>query len=164
MSATTQLEDLSNKIADAIVVLVNDTDGPVTFSEIQLAIPGFAKREPPTRGYAIELRSGEEILIWGGLSEAGYMALRKVISGRRVAIQFVNMVPYISHLCPSDDEWMPAMLLPAKAANLETPRWLLRTSEYCRNYLLGKAAEEKKAGYKILTPSPLRFTADMFSL
>jgi hypothetical protein len=164
MSATTQLERLSNKIADAIVDLVNATDGPVTFSEVQLAVPGFAKREPPTWQYLIELRSGEEILIWNGMSEAGYLALRKVISGRRVTIQYVNMVPYIPHLCPTDDNWMPAILLPAKAANLETPRWLQRTSEFCRDYLLTKAAEEgREAGYRILTPGPLRNTVDRFS-
>jgi hypothetical protein len=163
MNATTQLEKLSDKIADAIVALVNDKNGPVTFSEVEAEIPGFAKREPPTKGYALELRPGAEILIWGGMSEAGYLALRKIISGRRVAIQFVNLLPYIFDDYPSDDDWMPAMLLPARAANLETPRWLWRTSEYCRNYIMAKASAEKKAGYRVLTPTPLRFTADQFS-
>ncbi len=163
MNVNMQLEKRSSKIADAIVDLVNDTDGPVTFSQVDHKIPGFAKRKPPTKGYAIELRSGAEILIWGGMSEAGYVALRKIISGHRVAIQFVNLVPYFFGDWPSDDDWVPVMLLPAKAANLQTPRWLIRTSEYCRNYMMKQAGADKKAGYRILIPSPLRFTADQFS-
>jgi hypothetical protein len=163
MNATMQLENHSNKLADAIVDLVNAKNGPVTFSEIELEIAGFAKRDPPAMGYAIELRSGKEILIWSGMSEAGYLALRKIISGRRVAIQFVSLLPYIFDSCPSDEDWVPAMLLPAKAANLEVPRRLMRTSEYCRKGIMTRAAAEKKAGYRLLTPSPMRFTADQFS-
>src|SRR5947209_3761597 len=86
MSATSQLETLSSKIADAIVDLVNVADGPITFSDVELAIPDFSRREGPAKGYVIELRAGAEMLIWSGMSEAGYLALCKVISGRRVAI------------------------------------------------------------------------------
>jgi hypothetical protein len=42
MNATTQLETLSNKIADAIVDLVNTTDGPVTLLQVDREVRGFA--------------------------------------------------------------------------------------------------------------------------
>ncbi len=164
MNATVQLKELSDKIADAIVDLVNVTDGPVTFSRVELEIPGFAKREPPGKGYVIELRSGAELLIWSGISEAGYEALSKIISGRRVAIQFVNVLAYMFDECPNYPDWMPTVLIPAKAANIEAPRRLMRTSEYSQKYIMKQAAAEKKAGYRLLTPAPMRFTADQFSL
>jgi flagellar biosynthesis regulator FlbT len=70
--------------------------------------------------------SETEQLVWNGMSEAGYLALRKVISERRVAIQLVNAVPYLLENCVVyDDDWVPTMLLPAKAANLEAPRRLV---------------------------------------
>jgi hypothetical protein len=163
MNATTQLESLSNKIADAIIDLVNDTNGPVTFSRVDLEVPGFTSKDRSTWDYLID-NAGKEFLIWSGMSEAGYAALSKVISGRRVAIQFVNVRPYVLDGCLLyNDDWLPSVLVPAKAANLETPRRLLRTSEYCRKYLMERATADKKVGYRMLTPSPLRFTADQFS-
>ena len=164
MSATKQLENLSNRIADAIVALVNDTDGPVTFSQIDLEVLGFKSEERSTWDYLID-NAGKEFLIWSGMSEAGFLALSKVISGHRVAIQYVNVLPYILDdflLC--DDDWLPAVLVPAKAANLETPRRLLRMSEYNRDYIMQRAIADKKAGYTMRTPGPLRFTADRFPL
>ena len=164
MDATTQLENLSNKIADAIVTLVNDTNGPVTFSQLDLDIPGFKSAERSTWDYLID-NSGKEFLIWSGMSEAGFLALSKVISGHRVAIQYVNVLPYIlDDYLPCDDAWLPAVLVPANAANLETPRRLLRMSEYNRDYIMQRAIADKKAGYAMRTPGPLRFTADQFSL
>jgi hypothetical protein len=163
MSTTKQLDNLSNKIADAIVALVNDTNGPVTFLQIDLEVPGFKSEEQSTWDYLIE-SSGKEFLIWNGMSEAGFAALSKVISGRRVALQYVNVLPYILDDCLLyDDDWLPSVLVPAKAANLETPRRLLRTSEYSRKYLMARAVADGKSGYRMLTPSPLRFTADQFS-
>lgn len=167
MNATTQLEKLSNKIADSIVDFVNNTDGPVTFSDVELNIPGFAKNEPPTWGYVIA-GSGRERLIWSGMTEAGKVAVSKVISGRRVAIQFVNVLPYLLHMLDGwhvhDDDWLPSMLVPAKAANLEAPRQLIRASEDCRKYMIAQATADRKAGYRLLTPAPMRFTGDQFSL
>jgi hypothetical protein len=164
MNAAMQLEKLSNKIADAIVDLVDDTNGPVTLLQVEREVPGFKSEEQSRWDYLIE-NSGKEFLIWSGMSKAGYAALSKVISGRRVAIQFVSVLPYIlDDFLLSDDEWLPLVLVPAKAANLETPRRLLRTSEHCRKYLMERATADKKAGYRMLKPSPLRFTADRFSL
>ena len=164
MNATEQLENVSNKIADAVVDLVNYTDGPVTFSRVDLEVPGFTSAERSTWDYLID-NSGKEFLIWSGMSEAGFAALSKVISGRRVAIQFVNVLPYIlDNVLLCDDDWLPSVLVPARAANLETPRRLLRTSEDCRKYLMKRAVADGKSGYRMLTPSSLRFTADQFSL
>jgi hypothetical protein len=168
MSTANQLNRLSNKIADAIVDLVNETDGPVTLSQVALEIPGFATQEPTTHGYALGSSAGAEMLIWAGMSEAGYSALRKIINGRRVAIQFVSALPYILDsspaYCPIYDDWQPTMLLPAKAANLETPRCLIRASDGYRSHTMRRAAADKREDYKMLTPSPLRFTADQFSI
>jgi hypothetical protein len=164
MNATKQLERLSNKIADAIVNLVNDTNGPVTLSQVEREVPGFKSEEQSIWQYLIE-NSGKEYLIWSGMSEAGYTALRKVISEHRVALQFVNVLPYIlDDRLLYDDDWLPSILLPAKAANLETPRRLLRASTHSQKTLMARAVADGKSGYKILTPSPLRLTADQFSL
>ena len=161
MDAVTQL---SNRIADAIVALVNDTNGPVKFSRIDIEVPGFKSEERSTWDYLID-NAGKEFLIWSGMSEAGFLALSKVISGHRVAIQYVNVLPYIlDDYLPCDDAWLPTVLVPANAANLETPRRLYRMSEHCQQYLMERAAAEKKAGYRIRTPSTLRFTADQFAL
>jgi hypothetical protein len=163
MKTANQLEKRSDEIADAIVKLVNDTDGPVTLSRVEREIPGFKSEVRSHWEYLID-NAGKEFLIWSGMSEAGFLALSKVISGYRAAIQYVNVLPYMLDdflLC--DDDWLPAVLVPAKAANLETPRRLLRISEYCRKSLMQRATAEKKTGYRMLTPSPLRFTADQFA-
>ena len=169
MNATMQLQQLSNKIADAIVDLVNDTDGPVTLSQVDREVSGFTSEEPSKSNwqYLIE-HSGNELLIWSGMSEAGYAALCKVISGRRVAIQFVDVRPYMLDMLDgfhiNDVNWLPSVLVPAKAANLEAPRRLIRTSKGSRKHIMAWAAAKKKGGYRRLTPSPMRFTADQFSL
>jgi hypothetical protein len=164
MNAAMQLKKLSDEIADAIVDMVDDTDGPVTLLQVEREVPGFKSEELSRWDYLIE-NSGKEFLIWSGMSKAGYRALSRVISGRRVAIQFVSVLPYLlDDFLLSDDSWLPAVLVPAKAANLETPRRLLRTSEHCRKYLVERATVDKKAGYRMRKPSPLRFTADQFSL
>jgi hypothetical protein len=164
MNAQLKKQKLSNEIADAIVDLVNTTDGPVLLSQVERHVPGFKSKKQSSWDYIIE-NSGNELLIWSGMSKAGYQALSEVISGRRVALQWVNMLPYILDDCVLNrDGWLPSMLVPAKAANLETPRRLLRASEFGRNCLMERAVAENRAGYRILTPGPLRFTADQFSL
>jgi hypothetical protein len=164
MNATIQLKILSDKIADAIVDLVNDTDGPITLSRVDREVPGFASVELSSWDYLIE-HPQKKHLIWSGMSEAGYVALCKVISGRRVAIQFVNMLPYILEGCLlKDNDWLPSVLVPAKAANLAAPSRLIRTSEGARRHILARAAVDKKAGYRMLTPRSTRFSADSFCL
>jgi hypothetical protein len=164
MNASTQLEKLASDIADLIVKLVNDTDGPVTLARVDRDVPGFAKKEPPNWGYVIE-GSETEQLVWNGMSEAGNLALRKVISERRVAIQLVNTLPYLLENCVLyDDDWVPTMLLPARAANLAAPRRLVRVSDAYRKAIMAEAAAKRIPGYRALVPSSMRFTADRFSL
>ena len=52
MNAATQLEKLSNKIADAMVDLVNATDGPVTLLQVEREITGFKSDEQPAWHFA----------------------------------------------------------------------------------------------------------------
>jgi hypothetical protein len=164
MTQAKTLETQANLIADAIVDLVERTDGPVTLARIEREIPGFAQKESPSWEYVIE-HEGGEALIWDGMTEAGLAALRKVMSGRRVAVQhLINLAPYLleGHL-PPNENWMPVVLLPVRAANLDTPKWLMRYSEKFLDLCMRMAGERGERGYRRLTPSAIRNTADQFA-
>jgi hypothetical protein len=63
------------------------------------------------------------------MTEEGLSALRYIMSGRRVAVQFVNALPYVLENCVLGREnWQPIVLLPKSAGNLDTCNWLVRTS------------------------------------
>jgi hypothetical protein len=164
MTSNEQIEKQASGIADAIVDLVERTDGPVTLSQIDREIPGFAANGPPTWEYFIEHADGK-IIIWNQMTEAGFTALRKVIRGRRIAVQFVNALRYFLEDCFVDDErWWPIVLLPARAANLETPAFpLMRASQEYRDYCITRATAEGKTGNRLLTPESVRSTADRFT-
>ena len=99
------------------------------------------------------------------MSEAGYLALRKVLNGRRVALQLVNVLPYLLEGCViKNDGWTPMVLLPAKAANLDAPNRLMRVPPEHQKIIIARAAAERLTGYRALTPSSVRFTADGFGL
>jgi hypothetical protein len=154
----TDSEKEASRIADAIVELVERTDGPVPLCEIEREIPGFAAQGPPYWSYVIE-RNGEETVYWAGMTEAGMLALGNVMRRRRVAIQLVNVLPYVL----LDDglgceNWQPIVLLPAKAANLDSPKWLLRASP------LFQGIAKQTPSWRVLTPQPVGGTADGFSL
>jgi hypothetical protein len=143
-------------MADAIVQLVGRTDGPVTLARVEREISGFAKKDPPSWSQVLV----DERFIWNGMTEAGCAALGQVIYGLRDAIQPVNVLPYlVEDYIITDEHWWPIVLLPAKAANLQTPNFLVRVSPECREHSL---AYGEKA--KFLTPAPLQFTADQFSV
>ena len=89
MRTNKQIEKQANRIADAIVDLVERTDGPVTLAQINREIPGFGTGEDPSWAYHINHEGGVGI-IWDGMTKAGTEALRKVIRGRRVAVQLVD--------------------------------------------------------------------------
>jgi hypothetical protein len=92
------------------------------------------------------------------MTEAGYMALRKVMSGRRVAVQYVSPLVYLLEESGLQCEnWLPTVLLPLRAANLDTPRWRIRCSQAYRDYCI------TKPGHRPLTPTAVRYTADQFS-
>ena len=87
------------------------------------------------------------------------MALQKVLRGRRVAIQFVSLLPYVlEDGLIYEENWQPIVLLPARAANLDSPKWLVRASQDCVAIALDTP------GWRLLKPAPVSFTADQFSL
>jgi hypothetical protein len=158
------LEKLANGIADLIVELVERTNGPVTLAKIAREIPGFAKNEPPSWDHIVTCAGGETV-IWCGMTEAGEAGLYKVMHGRKVAIQFVNLQPYLmDDFLVEDEHWCPIVLLPARTANLYTPNWLIRASQKYRDYSIARAAAEGKTGYRLLAPGSVRYTADEFSV
>jgi hypothetical protein len=164
MTNNKQVEKLANGIADLIVELVERTNGPVTLAKIAREIPGFAKNEPPSWDHIVT-HAGGETVIWRGMTEAGEAALHKVMHGRKVAIQFVNLQPYLMDgWLVQDEHWCPILLLPARAANLYTPNWLIRASQKYRDYTITRAAAEGKTRYRLLAPGSVRYTADEFSV
>jgi hypothetical protein len=165
MSNQNKIQKQARLIADAIVELVERTDGPVTLARIDREIEGFAKNAGPSREYVIE-HGGGETLIWDGMTEAGLAALRKVMSGRRVAVQhLINLAPYLLEgRLPPNENWMPVVLLPVRAANLDTPKWLMRYSEKFRDLCMRMAGERGERGYRQLTPSASSNTADQFTV
>jgi hypothetical protein len=157
MKQESHLETKANRIADAIVKLVERTDGAVTLAMVHDEISGFAKLDPPAWAFYATCSEGEK-LIWDGMTEEGSMALRKVLNGRRVAVQFVDIRPYLmgGGLWAADN-WQPIVLLPQKAANVKTPNWDLRVP--AKNQAAWMAA-----GATELKPCPVRFTLDQFAV
>jgi hypothetical protein len=162
MTTNEPIEKQANRIADAIVDLVERCDGPVTLAQISREILGFGTNEDPAWDYHIKHEGGVSI-IWDGMTEAGMKALRKVIRGRRVAVQLVDARLYILEgYSIRDERCSPIVLLPARAANLETPAFpLLRVAR--EHEWMMRATAEKRPGNRLLTPSSVRSTADCFS-
>ena len=149
------------RIADAIVDLVKRTDGPVPFNRIDEQVPGFRAPPGPSWSYFIRHNTGEAV-IWNGMTKAGYEALRRVLNERRVALQFVTVLPYLLEgLVITDPEWQPVVFLPVRAANIDGPNWSQRVSPTARQWMLGPAG---KGRYRPLAAQPIRFTADAVSL
>jgi hypothetical protein len=152
------LETQTNRIADAIVELVERTDGPVTLAQVDREVPGFAGHAPPFWNHVV-MHAGGETSFWYDMSEAGLAALLKVMRGRRVAIQFVNVLLYfVEDRLVDNENWQPIVLLPARAANMDTPNWLIRVPEWCRD----KIAKEGRPGYRLREPGVVGAAADMF--
>jgi hypothetical protein len=164
MHTDNQLQPTADAIANSIIELVERTDGPVTLARIGREIPGFATGEPPAWDYFVE-EAGVEHVIWGSMTEAGKTALRTVMTERRVAVQYVNLLPYLFDGCVlSRENWRPIVLLPRKAANLNTPHWLMRATPGGQEYCTKRAAREGRSDYQVLTPAALRFDADRFAV
>src|SRR5262249_50259174 len=126
------------RIANAIVDLVERTDGTVTFTQIEREVEGFATNEPSSWAYALGESPGRPAgVIWNGMSEAGAAALCRVMQERRVAVQIVTPDLYLDRF-PEDEKWIPLVLLPVRAAYLDPTDPFLK--ENCR----------------FLTPGPLR--------
>ena len=61
------------------------------------------------------------------------------MSERRVAIQFINVLPYmLEDYIIQDENWQPIVLLPARAANMDTPNWLMRFPQAAVQIMQGK--------------------------
>jgi hypothetical protein len=142
------------RIANAIVALVERHDGPVTLARLDCEIPGFAQQAGPSWQFAHE-HGGGEIVIWEGMTEAGYLALHEVMFGRRVAVELLsNPLPYfVADKFPECENWQPVLLLPVRAANMDTPRLLLHWPQDHRDNVIAIAAAEGKKGYKPLNPT-----------
>jgi hypothetical protein len=161
MNNDAQLEKETSRIADAIVTLVERTNGPVTLVQVEREIAGFADHEGPSRCHVITHANGETSF-WNGVSQAGVAAFRKVMEERLVAIQYVSIVPYLFDGCVVPDEhWQPIVLLPAKAANMATPIGLIRWPEKFLARLL-KSPSIKYSKHRVLTPHYAGVTADDF--
>jgi hypothetical protein len=160
MQTTEQLDQTAAAISNAIVELVERTDGPVTFARIEREIPGFAGRAPLSCSYTVDSPEGE-ILIWAGMTQAGGKALRDVLRGYKVTIQFVALPLHfaLEECFINNDNWWPAVLLPARAANLRTDKWLMRASSAFQKY----STERGVRTFQPLTPGPVGFTADQFA-
>jgi hypothetical protein len=146
------------RIADAIVDLVERTDGPVLLHELDQKVPGFKARG--SRGYNYFIPdNGREIIYWQGMTEAGLEALQSVLSNRRVAVQYVSGLLYFMDGVQVDaDTWEPIALLPVRAANIDTKKWAVRASPASR----AKALSMAPSGFRPLVPQPVRATADDF--
>jgi hypothetical protein len=146
------------RIADAIVALVERTNGPVFLHEIDQEVAGFRASEPQGYNYFIS-NNGKETVYWDGMTLEGYEALRSVLNDRRGAVQYVSRLPYIFDGLEVDDGgWQPIVLLPARATNLATAKWAMRVSAE------NQAAALASGTGQPLTPQPIGFTADQFAI
>jgi hypothetical protein len=165
MTNSQRIARQASRIADAIVELVERTDGLVPLTQLHSDIPGFAKEGADGWEYYLERDDGETV-IWVGMSEVGVEGLCKAISERRIAIQLLaNPLLYlVAWGYPKCENWLPVVLLPAKAANLDTPKWRMRASPAYQKRCMEEAAATGEPGYRLLTPGPVRCTADQFSV
>jgi hypothetical protein len=150
------LEQEVSRIADAIVALVERADGPVTLAQVDREVRGFAAHEPPFCDHVLTGASSETSF-WYDMSEPGLAALRKVLNERRVAVQFVSPILYLVEGCILENRnWQPIVLLPVRAANVETPNWSMRAPPQLRKMLA------KHGRNRVVKPGVVRATADDF--
>jgi hypothetical protein len=109
---------------------------------------GFAETadRPRAWGWVTEGEDGEaDRLIWDGSA-----ALRNVVLGRKVAIQMASQLTYLLEgRYPLDPNWAPISLLPARMANLETPRLLIRGDQSVLDMVMARAAAEGVSGFQL---------------
>lgn len=144
-----------DRIAEAIVQLVERADGPVLLAQLEDEIPGFATSQKSSWDYLVNIGAPDKVTLWDGMTEAGVKALGKVLDGR-VAVQFVDPLLYLTKgydlgTC------LPIALLPAKYANWKSPNWLMRASD--KVY----ATVEGRPGHRRLTPAPATFITDQLA-
>jgi hypothetical protein len=149
-------EKLAKTIATAVIELVERVGGPVTLAQIECEVSGFAERPDSAEAWSYVTGFGDEdgILIWDGMTEEGCAGLRSVLLERRVAVQMTPAALYLLEgRCPLDHKWVPVSLLPARMANLETPRLLIRGSQDVLDQAMVRAAAEGVSGFRLLHPT-----------
>jgi hypothetical protein len=159
------MEAEADRIAADIRALVEWTDGPVSFLDVEREVSGFRAEKPPV--WEFMLGANDESILWGNMTKPGIAALHKVLDEQMVALQYVTIVPYLAlerFILPRDN-WSPAMLLPARAANMQLGSgWLMRSSPEFREFTIKNAVAQGKSGYRVLVPAPVPLTADRFSI
>jgi hypothetical protein len=148
------------RIAKEIVDLVERTDGPVPLNRIDEQVVGFRAPCAPNWSYSIPHNTGE-VVIWNGMTKPGAEALRYVLDKRQVALQLVNVLPYVfEDVRLLDPAWQPVVLLPKRAANFDGPLWLFRVPPALAPQMALRVARDDR--YRPLTPKRVGFTADCF--
>jgi hypothetical protein len=146
------------RIAKEIVDLVERTNGPVLLHRLDQEVPGFKANGPRGYNYFIT-NDSKEVIYWQGMTKPGLDALRSVLSSRRVAVQYVSgLLYFLDGVQVEADAWEPIALLPARAANIDTPKWAIRASPAAR----AKALNLDPTVFRPLTPKSVRSTADDF--
>jgi hypothetical protein len=150
-------EKLAKCMAEAIVNFLERVGGPVTLAQIEREIPGFAERDDRASSWSFvtEADDGEvDGLLWDGMTGEGYAALRAILTERRVAIQMApSLIYWLEGRFPAHQNWAPVSLLPARMANLETPRLLIRGSQQVLDQIIARASTERVDGFRVLGPA-----------
>ena len=95
------------------------------------------------------------------MTKPGAEALRYVLEKRQVALQFVNVFPYVfENVRLLDPAWQPVVLLPKRAANFDGPLWPFRVPPALAPQMALRVAGDDR--YRVLTPKRVGFTADRF--
>jgi hypothetical protein len=95
------------------------------------------------------------------MTKSGYKALRQVLNGREVALQFVTAIPYfLEGVSLTDPNWQPVVLLPMRAANIDGPLWAFRVPPALAPQMILRAAGDPR--YRLLNPGQVGRTADRF--
>jgi hypothetical protein len=146
------------RIAREIVDLVEQTNGPVPLNRIDEQVWGFRAHSGPNWSYSIPHNTGE-MVIWNGMTKPGAEALRYVLDKRQVALQFVNVLPYVfEDVRLLDPAWQPVVLLPVRAANIGGPHWAFRVPPELAHKFISEAGADGR--HRLLIPATDCFTAD----
>jgi hypothetical protein len=161
----TNLEMLNtdvDRVANAIIELVECTDGPVTLPQLDREVRGFKSKGGRSWQLYVDTGSGESML-WEGMTEAGYLALSQVIFRRRIAIQPVTRELYRSAETelPDDENWLPIIMHPKIDANVGHERFLIRVPPSEVDEFIARGGR----GYSILKPPRFRsYTRDQYAV
>ena len=104
-----------SRIADEIVSLVEQEDC-LTFTELDQRIEGF--RSSVDLGWSFGCG---QLQAWAGMSDAGVLALERLVDQRRIAFAPSSAMTYAFHggrVPVFDKSWIPMVLRPARYGEL----------------------------------------------